>query len=168
MLLTVQRRRAKGLTIQGNYTLSHCIGDGVVSQPGSGGITPGFRKYNRVELRPATGPHVANISTVVESPRFANNTMRYLFSGWQLSGILKLMSGTSFRVTSGIDTTLTGTSDNGRANQVLADAFLAQQEQRRVAEHQCVRRPDAGDRHMQRSHAVVRIWKRGPISAAPG
>ena len=123
MLLTVQRRRAKGLTIQGNYTYSHCIGDGVVSQPGSGGITPGFRKYNRSNCS-GDRAHVANISTVVESPRFANNTMRYLFSGWQLSGILKLMSGTSFRVSSGIDTTFTGTSDNGRANQVLADAFL--------------------------------------------
>jgi hypothetical protein len=123
MLLTVQRRRAKGLTIQGNYTYSHCIGDGVVSQPGSGGITPGFRKYNRSNCS-GDRAHVANISTVVESPKFANNTMRYLFSGWQVSGILKLMSGTSFRVTSGIDTTFTGTSDNGRANQVLADAFL--------------------------------------------
>ena len=65
-----------------------------------------------------------NLSTVVESPRFADNTLRRLFSGWQLSGILKLMSGTSFRVNSGVDTALTGTSDNGRANQVLADAYL--------------------------------------------
>jgi Carboxypeptidase regulatory-like domain len=123
MLLTVQRRRAKGLTILGNYTWSHCIGDGVVSQPGSGGITPGFRKYNRSNCA-GDRKHIVNLSTVVESPRFANNTFRRLFSGWQLSGILKLMSGTSFRVTSGIDTALTGTTDNGRANQVLADAYL--------------------------------------------
>jgi carboxypeptidase family protein len=123
MLLTVQRRRANGLTIQGNYTLSRCIGDGVVSQPGSGGITPGFRKYNR-SFCAGDRTHVVNVSTVVESPKFANNTLRLLGSGWQLSGILKLMSGTSFRVASGVDTTFTGTSDNGRANQILGDPFL--------------------------------------------
>jgi len=124
MLLTVQRRRARGLTIQGNYTLSHCIGDGVVSQPGSGGITPGMRAYNRSNCN-GDRTHIVNLSTVVESPSFSGQPMlRRLFSGWQLSGILKLMSGTSFRVTSGIDTTFTGTSDNGRANQVLADAYL--------------------------------------------
>jgi len=123
MLLTVQRRRANGLTVQGNYTFSHCIGDGVVSQPGSGGITPGFRAYNRGNCS-GDRTHIVNLSTVVESPKFANNVTRMLFSGWQLSGILKLMSGTSSRVNSGIDTTFTGTTDNGRANQILADAFL--------------------------------------------
>jgi hypothetical protein len=61
--------------------------------------------------------------------------MRYLFSGWQLSGILKLMSGTSFRVNSGVDTALTGTSDNGRANQVLADAYLPNKNKKWMAEH---------------------------------
>src|SRR5262249_52490398 len=34
------------------------------------------------------------------------------------------MSGTSFRVASGADTTLTGTTDNGRANQVRANVYL--------------------------------------------
>jgi len=123
MLLTVQRRRASGLTIQGNYTFSRCIGDGVVSQPGSGGITPGLRAYNR-SFCAGDRTHVANISMVAESPRFANNTLRRIGSGWQLSGILKVMSGTSFRVSSGIDSTFTGTTDNGRANQVLGDAYL--------------------------------------------
>ncbi len=123
MLLTVQRRRAHGLTILGNYTWSHCIGDGVVSQPGSGGITPGFRRYNRSNCS-GDRTHIVNLSTVVESPRFSNHTMQWLFSNWQLSGILKLMSGTSFRVSSGIDTAFTGTTDNGRANQKLADAYL--------------------------------------------
>ena len=42
---------------------------------------------------------MANISTVVESPKFANNTMRYLFSGWQVSGIAVYNSGLPFTVT---------------------------------------------------------------------
>jgi hypothetical protein len=123
MLLTVQRRRANGLTISGNYTLSKCIGDGVVSQPGSGGITPGMREYNR-GFCSGDRKHVFNLSTVVETPRFANNALRLIGSGWQVSGILKLMSGTAFTVGSGVDSTFTGTSDNGRANQVLADVYL--------------------------------------------
>lgn len=128
MLLSVQRRRARGLTISGNYTLSHCIGDGVVTQPGSGGITPGMRKYSRGNCGSTNlggdRRHVANISTVVETPAFANKTLRILGSGWQVSGILKLQSGNSFTVTSGFDNTLTGTTDNGRAQQVLADVYL--------------------------------------------
>ena len=123
MLLTVQRRRARGLTILGNYTFSRCIGDGVVSQPGSGGITPGMRHYNR-SFCAGDRTHVVNLSTVAETPRFTNNTVRRLASGWQLSGILRLLSGTSFRVTSGLDTTFTGTTDNGFANQVLANPYL--------------------------------------------
>ena len=134
MLLSVQRRRAKGLTISGNYTLSHCISDGVVSQPGSGGITPGLRRFNRGNCGTAAGGttsvsggdrrHVVNLSTVVESPQFANPMVRRLGSGWQLSGILKLQSGTSVAVTTGTDVTLTGTTDNGRALQLLADPYM--------------------------------------------
>jgi hypothetical protein len=123
MLLTVQRRLSNGLTIGGKYTLSHCIGDGVVSQPGSGGITPGMRRYNRSNCS-GDRKHVLTTTAVVESPKFTNGIMRLLASGWQLAGNLRLMSGTAFRVSSGIDTALTGTSDNGRANQVLADAYL--------------------------------------------
>ncbi len=122
MLLTVQRRRAMGLTISGNYTFSKCIGDTAVSQPGSNGITPGMRKYNR-GVCGGDRRHIMNLSTVYETPQFASRALRILGGGWQVSGILKLLSGTSFTVDSGIDTTLTGTSDNGRANQVLADVY---------------------------------------------
>ena len=65
-----------------------------------------------------------NLSTVVETPQFANAKLRLLGSGWQVSGILKLMSGTSFTVTTGFDNTLTGTNDNDRAMQLLADVYL--------------------------------------------
>jgi hypothetical protein len=128
MLLSVQRRRARGLTVTANYTLSHCIGDGVVTQPGSGGITPGMRRYSRGNCGSVSlggdRRHIVNLSTVVETPQFANHTVRMLGSGWQISGILKMMTGTSFDITTGFDNTFTGTTDNGRAMQVLADAFL--------------------------------------------
>jgi len=134
MLISVQRRRAKGLTISGNYTWSHCISDGVVSQPGSGGITPGLRRFNRGNCGTAAGGttsvsggdrrHLVNLSTVAESPRFSNPMLRRLGSGWQLSGILKIQSGTSMAVTTGTDVTLTGTTDNGRALQILGDAYM--------------------------------------------
>src|SRR5260370_281531 len=114
--------------ISGNYTLSHCIGDGVVTQPGSAGITPGMRKYSRGNCGSTSlggdRRHVVNLSTFVETPQFANNTLRLLGSGWQVSGILKMQSGTSVTITTGFDNTLTGTNDNGRALQVLLDPYL--------------------------------------------
>jgi hypothetical protein len=125
MLLTVQRRRSNGLTVSGNYTFSKCIGDTVVSQPGSGGITPGMRKYNR-SMCGGDRSHLVNLSTVFETPQFANNTVRLLASGWQISGILKMLSGTAFTVNSGSDTVFAGTSDNNRANQVLEDVYVAE------------------------------------------
>jgi hypothetical protein len=97
----------------------------VVSQPGSGGITPGMRDYNRAFCG-GDRKHISNLSTVYETPQFSNRTARILGSGWQISGILKLLSGTAFTVDSGVDTTFTGTSDNGRANQVLGDVYVAE------------------------------------------
>jgi hypothetical protein len=137
MLISVQRRRAKGLTISGNYTWSHCIGDGVISQPGTSGLTPGLRRFTRGNCGTTSGlqagaasvsgadrRHVVNLSTVVETPRFANSTLRLVGSGWQLSGIVKLQSGTSFTVSAGTDVTLNGATDNQRALQILADPYM--------------------------------------------
>src|SRR2546430_9038165 len=43
--------------------------------------------------------HVVNLSTVAETPQFASPMLRRLASAWQLSGIIKLMSGTPMTVT---------------------------------------------------------------------
>jgi hypothetical protein len=83
-----------------------------------------MRKYNR-GFCGGDRSNLFNLSTVYETPQFANTALRILGSGWQVSGILKLMSGTAFSVNSGVDTTFTGTSDNGRANQVLTDVYAA-------------------------------------------
>jgi hypothetical protein len=68
--------------------------------------------------------HVFSLSAVAENPRFANSTLRRLGSGWQLTGILKLQTGTSFTVNAGTDVTLTGTTDNQRVLQTLTDPYM--------------------------------------------
>jgi hypothetical protein len=124
MVLSIQRRRSEGLTIQGNYTYSHCIGDqppGIVS--GGGGVVPGRRWYSHGnclgDIR-----HVFNASAVIETPRFANSTLRALASGWQVSGLVRLQTGSPLTISSGFDTSFTGANGGNRADQVLADPFL--------------------------------------------
>jgi hypothetical protein len=125
MLLSIQRRRQAGMTLQANYTLSHCVGDNVVSQPGAGGVLPGMRQYVRGNC-PSDRRHVVNLSNVYETPRFANRAVQMLAGGWQISGIVRLQSGnTNLTVDSGFDTALTGVQGDSRANQVLANPYAS-------------------------------------------
>jgi hypothetical protein len=125
LLVSVQRRRSNGLTVQGNYTWSHCIGDFFVAggaQTGSG-VYPGRRKEERAGC-PGDTRHIFNMSTVYETPQFSNSALRVLASAWQVSGIVRIQSGTYFDVQSGFNTALTSGSGTNRANQVLADPYL--------------------------------------------
>ena len=125
LLLSVQRRRSKGITVQGNYTWSHCIGDIFISggnQTGSGDY-PGRRGYDRTSC-PGDARHIFNMSTVYETPQFSSTAMRLLASAWQVSGIVRLQSGSYFTVTSGFNTSLGSGFGTDRANQVLGDPYL--------------------------------------------
>jgi hypothetical protein len=125
LLLSVQRRRTKGITVQGNYTWSHCIGDTFVAggnQTNSGDY-PGRRGYSRGSC-PGDTRHIFNMSTVYETPQFSNQTLRLLASAWQVSGIVRLQSGGYFTVSSGFNTSLGTGFGTDRANQVLADVYL--------------------------------------------
>jgi hypothetical protein len=127
LLLTAQHRASRGLTIQTNYTWSHCINTGTTQLfMGNGGHTPERRGENRgncagmeVDRR-----HNFNLSTVYALPQFSNRTLRLLGTGWQVSGIVKVLSGTYLTIDSGLDNALTETSDQ-RPNQVLASPYAA-------------------------------------------
>jgi hypothetical protein len=126
MLLSVQRRRSKGMTIQGNYTWSHCIGDVGDSQPGIGAAAqyPAHRWYERGncdgDLR-----HVVNASAVYATPQFSNRAIQTVFGNWQVSGLVRLQSTTkNVTVTSGSDTCLCGAQGRDRANQLLPNEQL--------------------------------------------
>jgi len=131
LLLSVQRRRSHGMTVQGNYTWSHCIGDTFVAMGGqvTAGVYPGRRGAERANCG-AGGTssggdirHIVNVSTVYETPRFSTGTLRALGSGWQISGIARLQTGNYLTVVSGFDTALTNATGSNRANQVLADPY---------------------------------------------
>jgi len=125
LLLSVQRRAARGVTIGGNYTWSHCLGD--ESKANSGG-TPGqtYQDPNNRSLDRGNCEgdrrHIFNMTAVAEAPQFAKPTLRLLASGWRLAGIYRVSSGAFLTITSGVDRQLSGVQ-NQRPNQVLANPY---------------------------------------------
>ena len=126
MVLSVQRRQARGLTVQGTYTLAHCISDladpelAVAGQPYT---IPGNRHYDRGNCPTSDRRQVFSTSAVYLTPQLASNKLRMFASGWQITGIFRLRSGPFLSVQSGFDQALTGQS-NQRAVQVLANPYL--------------------------------------------
>lgn len=130
LFLTVTRRVSQGLTVQGNYTWSHCINTGtqqLISIPIIAGISP---IPARADLRGNCSileldrRHNFNLSTVYLMPQFQGRAERLLASDWQISGILRIWSGDFFSLSSGLDQALSGTDDQ-RPQQVLSDPYCA-------------------------------------------
>ena len=132
LVLSIQRRRARGITVQGNYTLSHCIDTGYTDIiQTNGGNIPERRGANRGNCE-LDRRHNFNMSTVYETPQFSNRTLRLFGTGWRVSGIARILSGAPLTVSSGLDNALTGTTflaggqpTDQRPNQVLASPYAA-------------------------------------------
>jgi len=126
MLLSLERRAARGLTFSGNYTLSHCIGPysdiNANGPPANETYTkPSDRKFDQGNCF-SDRRHIFNFTAVAQTPQFSNHTLSVLATGWRLSGIYRWSSGTPLNIVSGIDNALTGTGLQ-RANQVLANPY---------------------------------------------
>jgi hypothetical protein len=67
--------------------------------------------------------HNLNMSTVYETPQFANRTLRILGGGWQVSGIVRLLSGSWLSVSTGVDSL--ATNGDTRPNLVLPSPYAA-------------------------------------------
>jgi hypothetical protein len=123
LLLSAQRRAARGVTVSGNYTLSHCIGDS------NGTATPGNSSYKDPDNRrldrgncDSDRRHIFNLTAVAQTPRFASPTLRTVATGWRLSGLYRVSSGNWMTVVTGLDRQLSGQGTQ-RPNQVLDNAF---------------------------------------------
>ena len=122
--LSFRRRAAEGVSLSGNYTLSHCVGNTTPAgfpQISAGYLKPDdpdFDRGNCLQNR----SHIANFTAGVQTPQFDQAALRALASGWRVSGILSARSGSWLTVTTGRDIAGTGISAQ-RLNQVLADPY---------------------------------------------
>ena len=121
MMLILQHRPSRGMSMNANWTWSHCTGyfqgfntkaDQTVTVPHN----PLFDKGNCDTDR----RHVVNISAVAQMPRFSNNLVRAAVTGWQVAGIYRFSSGIPLSVQAGTDRQLTGINHQ-RPNLVLPD-----------------------------------------------
>jgi Carboxypeptidase regulatory-like domain len=130
LILSAQRRAARGVTVTANYTWSHCISDPggntlVVGGSNNDSYTnPDNRHFDRGNCTTAATDrrHVFNLSAVASTPQFSNATLRALGSGWRLSPIFKALSGGFMSITTNQDRAL-NTTPNQRVNQLRENPY---------------------------------------------
>jgi hypothetical protein len=129
MLLSAQHAFTNHFSVLGNYTWSHCVTDPFTSElDGTQWTNPASRRFDRGNCIGIDRRHNINISAVAETPKYGGRLMQAITSGWKVSPIMRVMSGTYYSVTSGIDNTGTGlTAPGDRANQILANPYCAVQ-----------------------------------------
>jgi hypothetical protein len=130
LFLSAQKRLSNGVSILANYTFGHCISDyWKTNVGGSGGSTnfPNNRRAERSNCLNSDTRQVFNLSTVLQTPKFANHGLQAIAGNWQFSPIMKLKSGQFLSVTGGVDYALNGSplSTSERPNQVLASPYAA-------------------------------------------
>ena len=130
LLLHTERRLSKGISLNANYTWSHCIGDITIGSlvGGTGGtyVDRNNRRLDRGNCQTGTldgtqaldRRHNFTFSAVFQTPRFENHTTRMLATGWSLATSYRLLSGAFQTATTGIDFALTGAAGQ-RPNQIL-------------------------------------------------
>jgi hypothetical protein len=132
LLLSTEKRFSRGFSFSANYTWSHCIGNpgNTLLNGGAGGvglyIAP-TRAGDRGDCLAIPGitavgedrRHIANMTGLVNSPKFSNHVLGTLVGNWRLSSIVKLQSGSAFDVYTGTDDMLSGiNATQQRANQI--------------------------------------------------
>jgi len=123
--LSIRRGAASGLSVSGNYTLSHCEADTEVSggwlQFEEGYLEPDDPSFDRGNCG-NNRTHIANVSLGVQTPTFTNPALRVVASDWRVSGIFNARSGGWLTVTTARDIAATGIVGQ-RLNQLSDEVY---------------------------------------------
>jgi Carboxypeptidase regulatory-like domain/TonB dependent receptor len=115
MILSAQRPLMRGVSVNANYTWSHCISDdrwgagGTTQNVGQTILNPFNFAYDRGDCN-FDKRHIANFSIVAQTPRFANRALRMVATGWQTAWIVRYQSGVALTITDSVDRQLTDVS----------------------------------------------------------
>ena len=124
LYLSANKRLSHNVTLNTNYTWSHCISDIYDQQTGSAGVSPFVRRNGRSNCTGADQRHSFVLNMVAQAPRFNNTWLRRLASDWQVAPIFILRSGGYFSIVPGTDRALT-TAPAQTVNLVNPDAVYA-------------------------------------------
>jgi hypothetical protein len=132
LILATQKRLSRGISLNGNYTWSHCIGDitqaSSVGGGGAGLLDPNNRRFDRGNCQTPTlagtqaldRRHNFNFTAVLQSPKLNGRVLRAVGSDWMLSASFRVLSGAYQTAVTGVDRQLSG-SGAQRPNQILAN-----------------------------------------------
>jgi hypothetical protein len=131
MLLDLRKRASHGVTLSANYTWSHCLASDEDTL--NGNLYDSLNTYIYVNDRDrgitnctSDRRHAVNLTGVAQMPKFANDKLRMLASGWQLAPIYRIQSGAPMSVIAGpgVDSARNGTAAASQpADQINADAY---------------------------------------------
>jgi hypothetical protein len=122
--LSVQRRAGSGLSVNGNYTWSRCVGTdtpNTFSQISNGYTNPDDPEFDKGYCD-QDRTHLATITLGAETPEFSGGALSALVSGWRAASIVSMRSGRRVNVTSGLDRAFTGVRDQ-RPTKVSDDVY---------------------------------------------
>jgi hypothetical protein len=127
MILSAQRRAARGVTLNVNYTWSHCITDPsgetvAISTSSNTGWLDRHSERGNCATASSDRRHLLNVSGVAATPQFSNTTLRAVASNWRFSPIVKVMTGSYMNITTSTDRALNGTP-NQKVNQILENPY---------------------------------------------
>jgi hypothetical protein len=109
--LSFQRRAGNGLSLGGNYTVSHCTTDTPVTgnfvQFNATWLKPGDPSYDRGNC-PYNQREIANFSASGQAPQFSRPALRIIASNWRVSGIINANTGNWLTVTTTQDRAFSG------------------------------------------------------------
>ena len=128
LLLSVTRRAARGVSLNANYTLSHCYGapsgNGGTNSPnlGTGYNDPVNHAFDNgncdIDRR-----HVFTLTASVQSPVVNGHAWSPIVAGWRLAGSVRALSGPWLSVAPGTDRAMNGQASTQRVNQILDDPY---------------------------------------------
>ena len=140
LLLSAQKKMTHGVSVNANYTWSHCIGDinagSLVGGVGAGYLDPNNRHFDRSNCQTGTldansansldRRHIGNVSAVLDSPHFSDPVLNTIASNWRLSTSYRVLSAAFMTATTGVDRQLTG-ANNGtqRAQRLLSNPLCS-------------------------------------------
>jgi hypothetical protein len=138
LILSAEKRLSHGVSLNANYTWSHCIGDATIGSlvggTGAGLLDPNNRRFDRGNCQTGTldgtqsldRRHIVNFTAVLESPRFSLRALRIVASNWVLSSSYRYLSSAFLTAVTGTDRQLSGTSgQDQRPNQILSDPLCS-------------------------------------------